>query len=452
MSSPYRSYKHTKPVLNSRNTIDARRVSDIKTTSSNAWFFSTRPVRKHVWLFAVLGALILLSFPSYAHQVHVVSEGQTLGKIAKRYNISVEAVCAANKITQRVRLKPGQKLIIPDPPQKRSAKASTTTDQGTPSRPNTSTPSSASDSPQSPASPTSASAAATSSTTTDSSDTSDATTTKPKLSAVDMPYTTHIVAEGHTLGRIAQRYQSKVELIIEANKLEPRRTLRVGSCIVVPLPEGVPRGRRAASLPCGNNTSSEAGATSSKNDRSGRVSTAHYGIVHLDRDGITFRGKLLDSKGQPIPAAAKKVDSLLFDRRTARTHPTSPALLKKITEVSNHFGGRRIIVVSGYREESSNRYTAHSNHALGRAIDFRVEGVSNEAIRDYCHTLTGVGVGYYPNSSFVHMDVRATVTHWTDVSGPGEAPRYTSMVAPQLTPKASAKPTARSSGKHGSRK
>jgi len=91
-------------------------------------------------------------------------------------------------------------------------------------------------------------------------------------------------------------------------------------------------------------------------------------------------------------------------------------------------------VVSGYRGESSNRYTTRSNHALGRAIDFSIEGVSNEELRDFCHKMTGVGVGYYPNSTFIHLDVRSTTTHWTDVSGPGERPRYTSVEAPPDPP------------------
>ena len=30
----------------------------------------------------------------------------------------------------------------------------------------------------------------------------------------------------------------------------------------------------------------------------------------------------------------------------------------------------------------------------------------NEALRDFCRTLKNVGCGYYPNSVFVHMDVR----------------------------------------------
>jgi len=40
-----------------------------------------------------------------------------------------------------------------------------------------------------------------------------------------------------------------------------------------------------------------------------------------------------------------------------------------------------------------------------------------------------VGVGYYPNSTFVHLDVRSLPTYWVDYSKPGEPPRYDSANA-----------------------
>jgi hypothetical protein len=49
--------------------------------------------------------------------------------------------------------------------------------------------------------------------------------------------------------------------------------------------------------------------------------------------------------------------------------------------------------------------------------------VPNEVVRDYVRTFNRVGVGYYPNSSFVHLDVREYAAYWVDYSRPGEAPR-----------------------------
>ena len=55
----------------------------------------------------------------------------------------------------------------------------------------------------------------------------------------------------------------------------------------------------------------------------------------------------------------------------------------------------------------------------GLACDFRVVGVGNTQLRDYLRqTFKKVGVGYYPNSSFVHLDVRKDQSaFWIDYSG-----------------------------------
>jgi hypothetical protein len=62
----------------------------------------------------------------------------------------------------------------------------------------------------------------------------------------------------------------------------------------------------------------------------------------------------------------------------------------------------------------------------GLACDFRVEGVKTAELRDYLRrTFEKVGVGYYPNSSFVHLDVRKDRSaFWIDYSGPGERAAY----------------------------
>ncbi len=98
-------------------------------------------------------------------------------------------------------------------------------------------------------------------------------------------------------------------------------------------------------------------------------------------------------------------------------------------EVSDHFGGRTLHVVSGFRPYSPAQYTPHSNHNVGRAMDFSVEGVPNTVVRDFCRTFRNAGVGYYPNSSFVHLDVRTAKAYWIDYSHPGEAPHYDSPSA-----------------------
>lgn len=103
-------------------------------------------------------------------------------------------------------------------------------------------------------------------------------------------------------------------------------------------------------------------------------------------------------------------------------------LVTRLQKVVDHFGKKRIFIVSGYRPKSERSY-----HQKAKALDFRVEGVKNEDLVAFCRTLRDTGCGYYPNSTFVHMDVRPPKTghvYWIDASAPGEAPRYVSSWPP----------------------
>ncbi len=128
-----------------------------------------------------------------------------------------------------------------------------------------------------------------------------------------------------------------------------------------------------------------------------------------DRPIATYE-ELAKKKGAEIAKGIRRVD---------------PGLVSRLAKIIDHFGkhgGAKIDIVSGYRPTSTG-----SLHATGRAIDFRFEGAKNEDIVAFCKTLNDTGCGFYPNSSFVHVDVRdlgAGHISWIDASGPGETPRY----------------------------
>ena len=107
-------------------------------------------------------------------------------------------------------------------------------------------------------------------------------------------------------------------------------------------------------------------------------------------------------------------------------HPRLVWLLQKIADAFPH---RAISIYSGYRphRDKPGGGGHHSLHGDGRAMDIQVYGVRNESLFQFCRKLDDVGCGYYPNSKFVHVDVRRPGTghaFWVDVSGPGEPPRY----------------------------
>jgi hypothetical protein len=108
-----------------------------------------------------------------------------------------------------------------------------------------------------------------------------------------------------------------------------------------------------------------------------------------------------------------------------------PRLLWVIQRIADAFPWRTIYVFSGYRHDPSGARpkpgSHHSMHSEGRALDIYVMGIPNAALYQACHKLEDVGCGYYPNSKFVHVDVRRPGSghpFWIDVSQPGEPSHY----------------------------
>lgn len=121
-----------------------------------------------------------------------------------------------------------------------------------------------------------------------------------------------------------------------------------------------------------------------------------------------------------VPRDPRTHDPIVEVSRGARA--LHPRLLQLVQAVVEHFPGRPIEIVSGYRPGEG-----ASRHSHARALDLRVVGVRHEELRDFARTLPDAGVGFYPNSVFIHLDVRDSDegrAFWTDYSGPGETPRY----------------------------
>jgi uncharacterized protein YcbK (DUF882 family) len=223
---------------------------------------------------------------------------------------------------------------------------------------------------------------------------------------------THVVGRGHTIEAIAHRYHVTVKAIVDANHLKDARHLKIGETLVIP---GVtPKGK--AGTEKGQKTAPNATYAM-------RAKTP--GVIHATRLATNedFVIRVSSRHGHAAPTALASFEKMMRSGG-GLSHPPDPRLIELVGTVSNHFGSRRIEVISGFRPYTPAQYTPHSNHNIGHALDFRVVGVPNEVLRDYCRTLKDVGVGYYPNSTFVHLDVRSTPAFWIDFSRPGEPPRY----------------------------
>src|SRR5712671_699186 len=145
-----------------------------------------------------------------------------------------------------------------------------------------------------------------------------------------------------------------------------------------------------------------------------RTISLHH--VHTGEDlTITYK-----RDGRYDEAALKKLNWLLRDWRRNEDTRMDPRLIDVVWEVSREFNAQSPIqIICGYRAPATNAMLRRrsrgvaqfSQHTLGRAMDFNIPGVSLEAQREIGLRLQRGGVGYYPSSGFVHLDV-GSVRHW----------------------------------------
>jgi uncharacterized protein YcbK (DUF882 family) len=99
-------------------------------------------------------------------------------------------------------------------------------------------------------------------------------------------------------------------------------------------------------------------------------------------------------------------------------HPVSTRLLDLVYRTMRHFDANEIELISGFRDGRTT-----SRHSHGRAIDFIVPGVQQAELAAYLRTLGFVGVGIYPRTGFVHLDVRSESYFWVDRARSGRRGR-----------------------------
>jgi uncharacterized protein YcbK (DUF882 family) len=125
-------------------------------------------------------------------------------------------------------------------------------------------------------------------------------------------------------------------------------------------------------------------------------------------------------EGQFIPDALQDINKLLRDHRNNKIAPIDPKLIVLLNEVSDKFGDTQALhVISGYRSPESNAKLAarsggvarHSMHMDGKAIDIRIPGKNLAQLHKAAMSMRAGGVGYYPDSQFVHMDT-GRVRYW----------------------------------------
>ena len=120
--------------------------------------------------------------------------------------------------------------------------------------------------------------------------------------------------------------------------------------------------------------------------------------------------------GTLVPDALAAIDHLLRDFRTGEKHSIDIELLDTLSLLYEASGRRgRFEIISGYRSPRTNAalravtsgVAEKSLHIHGRAIDVRSTALATSDLRAAALEVARGGVGYYPESNFVHLDTGA---------------------------------------------
>jgi uncharacterized protein YcbK (DUF882 family) len=150
------------------------------------------------------------------------------------------------------------------------------------------------------------------------------------------------------------------------------------------------------------------------------VAAAAAPSVHRLKFYHIHTGEKLDiayrEKGELVSGALAEINQYLRDFRTEQVHDIDVKLLDSLHDLFTTFEGRgNFEVISGFRSPRTNAALRHATtgvaenslHIQGRAIDVRLTSAKTVALRDAALAQRHGGIGYYPESNFVHLDTGA---------------------------------------------
>jgi len=158
------------------------------------------------------------------------------------------------------------------------------------------------------------------------------------------------------------------------------------------------------------------------------IAAASRSTIHVARR-LSFHNLHTDERltavywqrGSYVPAALEEIDTILRDHRTGEIRTMAPRLIDVIFALTARLGSTTPVqIVSGFRSAATNdqlhaedpeHVAAHSLHLTGEAVDLCFEDRSLRRVRDAAISLRSGGVGHYPRSGFVHLDI-GRVRRW----------------------------------------
>ena len=134
--------------------------------------------------------------------------------------------------------------------------------------------------------------------------------------------------------------------------------------------------------------------------------------AHLVNTGEEVEVHLDLASGEVEASSYRALRHLMRCQRTGAETPMDPRLIELLYRISQRTR-TKIEIVSGFRAPMFSLATL-SYHTRGMAADIRIPGMTPLMVRDLARSMGVKGIGYYPVSQFVHVDVRDDKQEWTD--------------------------------------
>lgn len=135
-------------------------------------------------------------------------------------------------------------------------------------------------------------------------------------------------------------------------------------------------------------------------------------VVQSANTGEEMEVKFSLATGEMEADAYRKFRHVMRCLHTTAETPIDPRLIDLLYQIAQRTK-QKIVLVSGFRAPMYSRARL-SYHTRGMAADIRIPGLTPLMARDLAESMGVPGLGYYPVSGFIHVDVRDTRTRWID--------------------------------------
>jgi len=146
----------------------------------------------------------------------------------------------------------------------------------------------------------------------------------------------------------------------------------------------------------------------------GKVASGGIGKFTIEsaNNGETIEIHINLATGEVEPTGYVRLRHLMRCLRTGAETPIDPRLIDLLYRIALRTK-QKIVLVSGFRAPMFSLATL-SYHTRGMAADIRIPGMTPLMARDLAESMGVHGLGYYPVSGFIHVDVRDDKSRWTD--------------------------------------